>query len=207
MLSVGTGFYVRVGNDGNRRVLHPAKIMGVSEETYTAELKGERLAMEEGHEFLVYYEIEQKFVKQAARIESVADDGETFMIDFATVGEPASADSRQQFRVSTVVSDLSCSVGDESNCKVLDISAMGISAVVTKEHAIGAILDLEVRHDGQCYAGKVSVQGTRSHGRGLIRCGLLCVDEKRSQANLTKGLRQLTMSFQRQQLRRLAGTV
>lgn len=206
MLSVGTGFYVRVGNDGNRRVLHPATVVSLSEDVYSAEIERERLAMEEGHTFLVYYEIKGKFVKQAARIEFVDGDDEIFTIGFATVGEPASAESRMQFRVSTVMSDLSCSIGDEAECKVLDISAMGISAVGEKEYAIGAILDIEVCHERQRYAGKVSVQGTRSQDKGLIRYGLLCVDEKGSKSNLTDGLRQLTMTFQRLQLRRLAGT-
>ena len=202
MLRIGIGIYVRIGDDDSRRVLHPANIVRVLRNTYSAEIKGEQLAIEEGHEFHVYYVLQREFVQQAAKIESVAEDGETFMITFATVGEPTSAEGRQQFRVSTFVSDVSCSVGDELDCKVLDISEKGISALATREHAIGAVLDIEVRHDGQCYSGKASVLDARSQGEGLTRYGLLCVDEKRPQSNLAKGLQHLTMVLRRRQLQR-----
>ena len=84
MLRIGTGIYVRIGDDASRRVLHPANIVRVLKNTYSAEIKGEHLALEEGHEFHVYYVLQRKFVQQAARIESVTEDGETFIITFAT---------------------------------------------------------------------------------------------------------------------------
>lgn len=206
MLGVGNGFFVRVAGDGNRCILHPAEVIAITSDVYSAELKEEDLGFETGDEFLVYYEIRQKFVKQSARVESVLEDVDSPSITFVTVGEPASAESRQEFRVSTVMSELFCTIGEETDCVTLDVSAKGFAALAKTKHTIGAILDVDLRYEGQRFAGKVCVQSIKKRGENLNRYGLRCVKEKNAESNLAQGLWQMSMTLQRQQLRRLAGT-
>lgn len=206
MLGIGYGFFIRVASDGNKCILRPAEITASTPDFYSATLKEEGMEMAVGDEFLVYYEIRQKFVKQAARIESVQDDPEAPSITFLTVGEPMSAENRQEFRVSTVMSDIFCTVGDEISCAMLDVSAKGFAALAKTQHAIGTILDVDIQHEGQRFSGKVCVQSIKDRGGDVRRYGLRCVEDKSDGTNLAIGLWQVSMALQRQQLRRMAGT-
>ena len=205
MFGVNDGFFIQADTNSPRRILHPAKILSVQDELFTFEIEEDCNSLEKDQEFFIYYEIEKQFSKQAARIKNVFADPEKLGYAFVTVGEPASAESRQQFRVSTILSDLTASFGKETDCKVLDVSAKGFSVVGKKRHDIGATLDADMRHEGQRYWGKVCIQGAREYNKDSVRYGLHCVDEPRSKANLIKGLWKMTMTFQRQQLRRLSG--
>lgn len=204
MVGISEGFYVQGSTPSSTRVLHPATMLGTQDEGYWAELEEKDLSLEKGREVFVYYEIERRFLKQTARIEAVTDEQHKLTIYFVTVGEPVSAENRQQFRVSTVMSDLTSTLGEET-CKLLDVSGVGFSVVSKKRHEIGATLSVEMHHEGQCFSGTVCVQSARSLDKERIRYGLHCVDETHSGCNLAKGLWQITMAVQRQQLRRLAG--
>ena len=201
MLGIGDGFFIETLTQSTARILHPAKILGTTDVGYVAEIEEASVSLNERAEFFIYFEVKTKFVKQAATIEAVYYDGSSPNIEFVTVGEPMSAESRQHFRVSTVTSELTCSLGGKSGCKLVNVSAIGFSALTTTRHDIGSTVDASVSYEGKAFAGRVCVQSIRSMGGSQIRYGLHCVD---GTGELEGGLRQMTMAIQRKQLRRLS---
>lgn len=204
MQCVGEGFYIQVPSHSKPQTLFPVNFLGTNAPTCTAESEEAGLSLAAGQDIIIFFEVGGKFVKQSARIEAISDD-ETPTFDFVPIGEPVSAENRQQFRVSAVMSDLTATLGDEKQCKLLDVSASGFSVMSTQEHKISAIVDTGLFHEGESYSGRVRIQSIRDMSPDGIRYGLYCVDEKASSANLAQGLRKMSMDLQRKQLRRLAG--
>lgn len=218
MVGFGYNFYLQLPGKSKQRILHLAKVIGMKESVYTAEVKELDLAVESGQDVLVYYEKNREFMQQSARIEAVEevetveaveeiDETEPqLIISFITTGNPVSAESRQCYRVSTVMMDLTAGLGPELGCSILDVSITGFSVIATENYSVGEIVDASIEHDGQTYTGKICVQSVRELGKERIRYGLHCADEKKSPGNLAKGLQQMSISVQREQLRRRAGT-
>ena len=204
MPGIGDGLFIETRTQSTARILHPAKIVGAKDDGYTVEIEEADVSLAKGAEFQIYFEVHGKFVKQAATIEAVYDDEPDVTIEFITVGEPMSAESRQHFRVSTVTSNLTATFGAQTGCKLLNVSSTGLSVLSTARHEIGSTVDTSVCHEGKTHSGRVSVQGIRSMAKGQIRYGLHCVDGTGSDVNLAEGLRQMTMAIQRKQLRRLS---
>ena len=71
MVGIGSGFFLQHPGNSKRRILHPAKLVGVQGDVYTAELEESELFLESGQEILVYYERSREFMQQAARIDVV----------------------------------------------------------------------------------------------------------------------------------------
>ena len=126
---------------------------------------------------------------------------QTFVIQ--TVGDCISAESRQCFRVSTVLSNRTATIGGESDCDLLDVSITGFSVKASKEYAIGEQVDAIHDHDGRRYTGKACVQSIAPLRNGEFRYGLYCVNDAESKA-LTDALQKISMAVQREQLRRRA---
>ena len=204
MLDIGVGFFIETRTQSTARILHPAKILGINNGSFTAEIEESGVSLVEGAAFQIYFDVKQKFVKQAASVEAVDDTEPALTVEFITVGEPVSAESRQVFRVSTVMSNLTATLGSAVDCKLLNISALGLALLTTVHHDIGSTLTASVCHDGKTYSGTVCVQSIRVMDKDQIRYGLHCVDGRGSSENLEAGLRKLTVTVQRQQLRRLA---
>ncbi len=206
MLGIGDGFFIETSTQSTSRILHPAKVLGTKDDGYTAEIEEANVSLAEGAEFLIYFEVKGKFVKQSAKIEALYDDEPNSTIEFITAGEPVSAESRQHFRVSTVMLDLTAALGEQPNCKLLNVSAIGFSVLATAHYGRGATVDASVCHEGKTYSGRVCIQGSRPMHNDQIRYGLHCIDENGTDGNLRDGLRQMTMAIQRKQLRRLSNT-
>ncbi|MCH7591410.1 MAG: hypothetical protein IH989_01340 [Planctomycetes bacterium] len=206
MLGIGDGFFIETSAQATSRILHPAKILGTKDDGYTAEIEEANVSLADGAEFFIYFEVKGKFVKQAAKIEAVYDDKPNSTIEFITAGEPVSAENRQHFRVSTVMLDLTATLGEQADCKLLNVSAIGFSVLATAHYGRGATVDASVCHEGETYSGRVCIQGSRPMDNDQIRYGLHCVDSNGSDGTLEDGLRQMTMDIQRKQLRRLSNT-
>lgn len=206
MVGIGSGFFVQLPGNSKRRILHPAKLVGVKADVYTAEVEESELFIESGQEILVYYERSREFMQQAARIDTVDEADPNLIITLTTSGEPVSAESRQHYRVSAIMLGLSAQFGPESCCAVLDVSATGFSVIAAEQYSIGTLVNTSIEHEGQTCIGNVSVQSIRPLDKGWIRYGLHCADAKKSGDNLAKGLQQLSIKVQREQLRRLACT-
>ncbi|MDH3583470.1 MAG: PilZ domain-containing protein, partial [Phycisphaerae bacterium] len=119
-------------------------------------------------------------------------------------GEPASADSRQQYRVCTVLMDKVAVVGDEPACPLLDMSIGGFAIMSERDYRIGDLLPVTLSDDEREFSGIARVQSMREMQAGSIRYGFLCVDETDAPGSLKQGLRELTMAYQREQLARQA---
>ncbi|MCP4590836.1 MAG: hypothetical protein GY842_08825 [bacterium] len=213
MVGIDSGFFLQLPGNSKQRVLHPAKVLGVADDVYTAEVEELDLAVEDGLDVLVYFDKCDGFMQRPARIETVdtidaTDETEPqLLISLTTTGPAVSAENRQQYRVSTVIMDLTAQFGPDSKCPVVDVSALGFSVIAPTQYDSGNVVSASMKYDDQTYAGEVSVQSVRELSKGRIRYGLLCADAKTSQDNLANGLRKMSVKIQREQLRRLAGAV
>ncbi len=213
MVGVGSGFFVQIPNDSGHRVLHPAKVSGQVGDVFTAELEEPGIEFEEGQGFLVYFEKRRDFLQQPACIQEideadpVGEPGPALTISFVTQGEAVSAESRQCYRVSTVMANMTAKLGEEGGCQLLDVSATGFSAIAAAEYRIGDLLDAVLELDGAQFTGKVAVQSIRELSQGRIRYGTHCADSTKLGGTLKGGLNKISMFVQRQQLQRLSGAV
>ena len=195
MLSIGGGFFLQLPDDSKQHILHPGKVVGLEGNTYTAELEEQGLDIEEGQDLIISFSAVRDFLQQAARILKILGDEPTPTIEFETIGEPASAESRQYYRVSTVAAGLTAELAGEDQCPLLDVSWTGFSVISSRNYAIGSIIEAALIHQGAEYRGKVSVQSVRELSKGRICYGLCCVGNEASTGNLPQGLQLITRSF------------
>lgn len=205
MVGIGTGFHFQLPSKSKQRILHPAKVVGLKDDVYTAEVEEQSLAIESELDVLVFFEKGRDFVQQAARVESVDESDEQQTITLTTTGEPVSAESRQCYRVSTVMIDLTADLGQECGCQVLDVSTTGFSVIAAERYSVGNVVDGVIEYDNEHYSGRLSIQSVRELSRGRIRYGLHCTAGRNAPGNLAKGLQQMSVKIQRTQLARLAG--
>ena len=201
MFDIGDGFFLETPTKSKTRILHPAKILGTKEGGYTAEIEEADVPLDERAEFLIYFEVKTKFVKQAATVEAVCADEPNSIIEFVTVGEPAAAESREYFRVSTITLDRTATLGEQTDCKLLNVSATGFSVLSTSRFDIGSMVNASISDEGKSYSGRVCVQSIRLMDKDQIRYGLYCVDGKGSNDDLATGLPEMAIAIQRDQLR------
>ena len=98
MVGIGSGFHLHFPGKSMQRILHPAKVVGLQDDTYTAEVEEQSLGVESGQDVLVYFEKNREFMQQSAQIESVGESEEGQIITLTTTGEPVSAESRKRYR-------------------------------------------------------------------------------------------------------------
>ncbi len=207
MVGIGSAFHLWLPGKSKQRVLHPAKVVSVKpmENSYLGDVEELNLAAEIGQDFIVYFENNSRFMQQPARIDGLYKAESQLIISFTTTGEPASAESRQHYRVSTVfVRGLTAEMGTKRVCLVVDVGVTGFGVIAKEHYSIGNQVDASIEYEGQKYTGNVCIQSVRELGEGRIRYGLQCASAKTSQGNLTKGLQNMSVKIQREQLRRLA---
>ncbi len=207
MVGIGSGFFVQIPNDSGHRVLHPAKVCSQVDDVFTAELEEAVIEFEEGQGFLVYFEKNRDFLQQPASVKSLDETDPKTVFSFVTQGEAVSAESRQCYRVSTVMADMKATLGHEDACPLLDVSATGFSAIAAAPYRIGDLVDAVLELEGTTYSGKVAVQSVRELTKGRIRYGTHCADDGKLGGTLKGGLNKISMFVQRQQLQRLSGAV
>ena len=215
MLRKDGEIFLQHPDETSRRILHRGTITEIGEEkSYIAQFEEQDLGIEADLEFLLYYELRQKFVKQGARIVEVivAEDGteedatavQEQPVRFVTTSDPAPAESRECYRVSTAVANIIIEVAKE-DCKLLDVSITGFAVVSTQDHKIGSTLVTTLTHEDQRFTGNACVQSVRELPDGSFRFGLLCSDQNARESELKKGLQKMSMFLQREQLRRMSG--
>jgi hypothetical protein len=204
MLASETKIFLNFPHESQRRILHPATVKGVDENGCTAELEEANLSLEAGQDLFVYYNLKRKFVKQAARVDAILRAEPTLVVGFQTSGEPMSAESREWFRVSTVMANLTAVVGAEAECRLLDVSTMGFAVEASKRYEVGKIVSVTLRYGGDEFSGRARIQSIRPLEGGLIRYGLHAVDDRDSGGNLQRGQQQISAAIEREQLRRLS---
>ena len=69
MVGIGSGFHLQLPGKSKQRILHPAKVVELQDDTYTAEVEEQPLVVESGQDVLIYFEKNQKFMQQSAHID------------------------------------------------------------------------------------------------------------------------------------------
>lgn len=203
MLKTESNIFFKIPDESTEIALHRAKIITTKENLYTAELEEEDLTLENEMGLFIYFEMDRKFTRQAARIISVHRAEPHTSVEFETTGEPVSAENRQTLRISTVGSDLTATFGKEKNCQVVDISPTGFAVYAAKEHQIKSEVDAILYFEGEEYQGTVAVMAAIPR-KNETRYGVYCIDEATSGSTLKNGLGKITMTIQRQQLARVS---
>lgn len=212
MLDIGGALFLQIPDESTERILHPAKVVGLMGNMLTIVFEDRDLGIAEcvdvveRQEVFVYYEARRDFLQQAGQILRILDEELKPTIEIETTGEPASVESRQYYRVSTVTAGLTAELTDDGQRQVVDVSCTGFSVISSRKYAIGNSVEAMLIHQDQEYKGKVCVQSIRVLGKDRIRYGLLCVENRTSAGNMPRGLELMTVSLQSEQLRRLAGT-
>jgi len=222
MLSKGAEVFVTCGRDADKRILHPAKVLSMSGDTYAIQLHGSELDLGAGSRILVFFDLNHVFSKQVGEVVAVIDPragvGEDnaqnltinasknagVVIGCNLIGQPSSAESRESFRVCTVVANISGDLGIERNCPLMDVSSTGFAMIAKSRYKISDLVAAVLRHEGTEYRGRAVVQSIKELPGGRFRYGLHCMSDKISDGSLQKGCQQISMACQRAQLRRLA---
>lgn len=205
MFGIGDEFFVHFAQESRIRVLHPAKIVGTEDGSFTAEFEESDLNAEGDHDIVLFYNMRSKFMQQPGQIISVVETEPRLVVSIQTTGELASAESREYYRVSTVLSELTIDVEEVGACGLLDVSATGLAISSKSIHGIGQLLNLTFDVEDHAYKGRACVQSIQQLRDGKTRYGLLCIAEQNTKGTLREGLCKLSMTVQRRQLQRLSG--
>ena len=206
MFVPGTEFFVHFAGDGKTRVLNPVKVDRVEEGVPFVWLNGEVPPfelLEENGEIILFFHGPKEFMQQPAKItEIVSDEGKT-TFGVQTTGDAVSAESRNCYRVCTVLGSYKAQFGDEGKRQIADVSATGLAIMATGDYPFGKVFPISFELNGKSYAGAGCIQSIKKVKAGT-RYGLLMV-ECNKKDNLEEGLQKLTMDAQRTQLKRLSG--
>jgi len=202
MLSVDQEVFICIPDVSTQRILHKTHVVAAGD-VITLQLdEPTSCDLEASQDVLIYFTDKREFMQQPARVEALDTEAEPApMLNVSTQGEPVSAESRQCYRVSTVLMDLEVEV-DSENCPLLDISLTGFSFRTAKQYGTGQKLNVRLIHEGRDYVGEATVQSIDELGDD-IRYGCYCVEK--AAGNLMKGLQQKSLAAQREQLKRMAG--
>lgn len=203
MMSLGLDIFVQLPGESKERILHPGTIVEGEGNCYTAELEDLDLSPEVGQDVAIFREIKRKFMRQAARIDALLESEGKPIIRFELTGELVSAESRECYRASTVMADLTVKLGPEDACPLLDVSATGFAVVASESYKIGEVVPATLRYEDQQYTGTASVESIRELSRGRIRYGMSLADDRHSGSTLKRGVLHIAMSVQREHQRRL----
>ena len=206
MLGIDSGFFLQIPDRSKSRILHLAKVVGLQDNVYTAQLEEGELNAAVGQYVLILYEDGNEFLKQSAYIQQISGDQQTRVVELTTTGGPTAAESRQYYRVSAVMADLTAQVGAERDCPLLDISCTGFSISSGEDYEVGSVVDAVLGYEGEEYTGKVCVRNIRPQDDGRTRYGLHCIEDEETPGSMPEGLHHMCVSLQREQLR-LASTL
>lgn len=205
MLATGMDVFLQLPSESNKRILHAGKTTALEEGIWIAAFDEPDLEVDVDQDVLVYYEIQQKFSKQPARIHAMNSDEQPPIISFQTTGEPVQAEDRECYRVSATMSEMTVTLDEETDCPLADISATGFGVLSEQTYEIGQSVSVTIAFDGQLYAGTAIVQGIKEIPPPWTRYGLSWAGDKNDGGNLEEGAHKIGMAIQREQLRRRAG--
>lgn len=206
MPAIGLTVFTRFPGETKRRVLYASTVTQLSgPDSMTLQPEDTGLNYEVGQELLIYFERRRQFVQQPARVEALLDSEAGRFVVLKTIGEPVSAESRQCYRVSTIFSDLTITFDGVEGCSLRDVCVTGFAVISPKQYKTGQVLDVQLVFEGKRYSGQGCIQSMTQMPDGQTRYGVNCVKSAPTPQSLSKGVQQISMSVQRQQLSRLAG--
>ena len=209
MLSQGDLIYLQKPVESQQRLLLPMDVIAHEQGKIIIETTSMLDWLNEDGNVLVYFDRGREFLKQSALIELVIHEEEdqvdgVMRYAVELEGKPVSADSRQTYRVSTVISGRSTIFADEGEVPLVDVSATGFAVISTKKLTIGEMVKTTFKHEGREFCGTASVQSVCQLDAQRHRYGMHCVEKRQPGNSLNQGLMTISMAVQREQLRRLS---
>jgi hypothetical protein len=205
MIKTGSDILFQEPTCDTRR-LRRSVVVDTGEEDFSIQFVAEPFAFEKDQEVLMYFNGKREFMQQIGRVTDIAapeegaDSALTFVI--TPVGDPISAESRENYRVSTISAALEARVGDETELKVQDLSATGFAVVASKDYQIGQTIEVEISSGDECCHGIASVQSIRDFGGGRIRYGMRAIESDPHTGVFLETLQRISLAVQRDQLKR-----
>jgi hypothetical protein len=206
MLKKDSELFFQIPDSLGRRVLHPCRVQEVRGSTYRLEFPEPPENLTADMDSLIYFERRREFMQQAVHVSTIVQPAPNLVIELDLSGEPVSAESRQYYRVSCMAASISATVGKETNCSVLDVSATGFAVYANEAYKVGDNLEVVLFYGGREYAGRAVVQSSRPVSRNRTRYGMQSLPGRDGRANdLHTSLNQINLAIQREQLQRLSG--
>lgn len=199
MLSLIQPVFLAIPNPQNQRILHEGKVL---------ELDGRRVVIEFADlatppqgEVLLFADVRGKFHQQGATV-TVVRQTAPLQIEFHTVGDPVSAESRGSHRTSVIAMNIPVRIDKIAGCLLADVSPEGVGVICPKSLTIGTTVHVSLQCQGIAIDCPLRVQTVKILPSGKLRFGLYLA-EKRSPARVQ--LQNLAGLMQRLQLKRLSG--
>ncbi len=201
MLTNGQEMYLLEPSGSDKRVLHPGKVIESSADAFAIVL-AKPLNVAVGTEMLAFCDVRGKFFQQGAILIEIRADADKTVFAFNRSGEAISAENRQTFRVSVAIAEIYAQIGKQKKCHVVDFSPEGFGAIGSPGFDLGSLQKVSITYDQFSLSADARVQTIKVLPNGKVRYGFL-VPKSNIAARIT--LQKLSASFQRTQLKRLAG--
>jgi len=187
----------------NKRVLRPATVTALDDQTCTLRLEEPCPGIEPDLEAFLHFEARRKFMQQLGRVLRKESE-QPMLLVVQLLAAPTSSESRQCFRVSCLGENLRANVDDQIGCEVVDLSATGLAFYARRDFALGSQVLITLSYAGKSYAGQATIMSSRRLTPRTVRHGVLCTE--REGGTLAKSLASINVAIQGEQQRRLAGT-
>jgi hypothetical protein len=205
MIKVGSDILFQEPMCDTRR-LRRSVVIAASDDSFSIQFVADPFEFEMEQEVLFYFNGKREFLQQVGRIDEIlpadAEKDEPVTFSITPVGDAISAESRQNYRVSTIAAKLHADVGVEQRVPVQDLSATGFAVVAAQTYDLGQTVDVQIQHnDEQCH-GVAVVQSVREFGPGRIRYGMRALEDDPHTGVFLATLQRISLSVQREQLQR-----
>ena len=131
MIKPSQEVFIRQPIEEEERVLHVGLCLEWNEDAMGVAIHDSDLELEVEQEILIYFHDRNLFLQIPVRITKAIADGQTLLLELEPLGDPISAEGRDNFRISTITSGLKALIDGKDRCPVRDISATGFAIVET----------------------------------------------------------------------------
>lgn len=220
MLSVETAVFLESSDGEDEPFLGRGKVLSIADDLYDVQFEDLARDGHEGDELVLFFKEGGTFVRQSFEIctasspalescnginnEASRSDVQQRTLTLKSTGLPNPADQRRNFRLSTVISDLTATVDDVQDCQIIDVSMTGLAIKTQDEFSIGREIDVRFVFEGVEYSGSAFIESACVLNCGRSRYGLSCFEATGGEASLAIGLKELVTKLQRQQLRHIS---
>ena len=206
MLKEGSPVYLGLDDSSGGYVLHAGIIAAIVQDRWTIEFENSELPIKTGDAWLIYYHEIQEFV-QHVQIEEQSKKGPRLRVVMKVIGDVASPDTRQEYRVSAINAGLTVTLGTEEGCTIQEISMSGLGLVSDRKYSIGQILNVTLQSEDEGFGGRAVVEWIRQLDGDRTQYGLRGVFDAKGSDTLRIGLMRFTRAVHRKSLQRVSGAV
>ncbi len=202
----GADGFIQFPEESDENILHPLRLLAHQGQSWTIMMLESMVELKQAQDVTIFYECNQEFVQQPARIEELHDVEGNAECALTLIGTPVSAEHREHYRVDATLADRWMSIdSSDEPVQIVDVSATGCAIVCDQHYAVRDVIEATILYQEKEYCGHFCVQSVRALTPKNNRLGLYCVEDSNTRANpLIRVLRSLSMDLQRQQLRRLS---